>query len=70
VYNVGTFDGFDGGDIYIFSNFALSGEGDNVFIDEHTDGGLFYILVILGAVVAVGAGLLFYRLKKQNHAVA
>jgi len=65
MYNSGIFD--DRLDMAIYSNIALSGEGDDVFVEKHSDGWLFYLLaiiVVVGLVVVVG--LLFYRVKKQK----
>ena len=75
VYNVGV---FDNDHASIYSNVALSGEGDDffegddVFIEEYTDGrGQFYFLAIVVMVVClVVVGLFFYRSKnyiKSRH---
>jgi len=66
VYDKGTHDGTFYGEVQ--GNTALSGEGDNVFIEEPVDGEQFYLLAIVIAVVIVGvvAGLLFYHSKKQK----
>ena len=57
VYDKGTHDGTFYGEVY--GNTALSGEGDNVFIEEPVDGGQFYLLAIVGVGVVVGCVLVF-----------
>jgi hypothetical protein len=66
VYNVGVFDRNDDVLTRIYANTALSGEGVDVFI-ETIGSGQFYVLVIVGVIVAgIVVGLLFYRSKKRK----
>jgi len=73
VYNKGTLD-YKGQywNSWIHGNTALSGEGDNLFIEEPKGNGQLYLLAIVIAVVIVGVvtGLLFWNSKKRKPVIA
>jgi len=68
VYNAGSFVVTEG--YIVRGNTAISGEGDDVFVDDSSVRA-FYLLAIVITVVIVGvvAGLFFWCSKKQKHLV-